>query len=55
MEWVFKWLKIALLLGLILLMIAIKAGGESGCHVGCVDCAADAKRQPVQEGSIAVG
>ncbi|KAI4266901.1 MAG: hypothetical protein L6R38_008492 [Xanthoria sp. 2 TBL-2021] len=29
MEWVFKWLKIALLLGLILLMILIKAGGES--------------------------
>lgn len=28
-EWVFKWLKIALILGLILLMILIKAGGKS--------------------------
>ena len=29
MEWVFKWLKIALLIGLILLMILIRAGGVS--------------------------
>ncbi|KAL8838573.1 MAG: hypothetical protein Q9205_001848 [Flavoplaca limonia] len=28
MEWVFKWLKFALLFGLILLMILIRAGGE---------------------------
>ncbi|KAL9031617.1 MAG: hypothetical protein Q9196_000374 [Gyalolechia fulgens] len=28
MEWVFKWLKIALLVGLCVLMICIKAGGQ---------------------------
>lgn len=29
MEWVFKWLKILLTLGLCILMIIIKAGGQS--------------------------
>lgn len=28
MEWVFKWLKIALLVGVCILMICIKAGGK---------------------------
>ena len=29
MEWVFKWLKIMLLVGLCALMIAIRAGGQT--------------------------
>ena len=28
MEWVFKWLKILLLVGLCALMIAVRAGGQ---------------------------
>lgn len=52
MEWIFKWLKIALLLGLCILMVLIKAGGEYTNHLGAISSIALLKRAAVGSGQV---
>jgi len=52
MEWIFKWLKIALLLGLCILMVLIKAGGEYTNQLGVISSLALLKRATVGPGRI---
>jgi len=47
MEWIFKWLKIALLLGLCILMVLIKAGGEYTKYLGVISSITLLKRATV--------